>query len=49
MEDVNKEYLSQNLDEFKKIEEEKIIKRYEIYAILCDNSRSQFSCFSWNR
>ena len=51
MEDVTKEILSQsqNLEQFKQTEEEKIIKRYEIYTIHCDNSRSQFSCFSWDR
>ena len=49
MENQTKETLSQELDEFKKIEEEKIIKRYEIYTIHCDNSRSQFACFSWDR
>ena len=49
MEDVTKEYLSQNLDEFKESEEQKITKRYETYTIHCDNSRSQFACFSWDR
>ena len=49
MENQTKETLSQELDEFKKLEEEKIIKRYEIYTIHCDNSRSQFACFSWDR
>ena len=49
MEDVTKEYISQNLDEFKELEEQKIIKRYETYTIHCDNSRSQFACFSWDR
>ena len=49
MEDVTKEMLSQNLDEFKQSEEKKIIKRYETYTIHCDNSRSQFACFSWDR
>ena len=49
LEDVTKETLSQNLEEIKQVEEEKIIKRYEVYTIHCDNSRSQFSCFSWDR
>ena len=49
MEDVTKEYLSQNLDEFKEKEEEKIVKRYETFVYNCDDSRSQFACFSWDR
>ena len=51
MEDVTKEYLSQNqnLDEFKQIEEGKIIKRFETFLYHCDNERSQFACFSWDR
>ena len=47
--DESKEQMTQNLEEFKLIEEQKIIKRYESYIIPCDSSHSQFSCFSWDR
>ena len=47
--DISKEQMTQNLDEFKKVEEEQIIKRYETYTISCDSAHSQFACFSWDR
>ena len=47
--DNSKEQMTQNLDEFKLIEEEKLIKRFETYTITCDSSHSQFACFSWDR
>ena len=47
MEDLTKESLSQNLDEFKALEEEKIIKRYEM-----GTSKHKFNFYSiqiyWN-
>ena len=49
MEDITKEELLQNLDDFKLAEEQKIIKRYESFVMHCDDSRSQYSCFSWDR
>ena len=47
--ETSKEKMTQALDEFKQIEEEKIIKRYEIYTISCDSAHSQYACFSWDR
>ena len=47
--DISKEQMTQSLDEFKQIEEEKIIKRYETYTISCDSAHSQYACFSWDR
>ena len=47
--ETSKEQMTQNLDEFKLIEEDKIMKRYEIYTISCDIGHSQFACFSWDR
>ena len=47
--ETSKEQMTQNLDEFKQIEEERIIKRYETYTISCDSVHSQFACFSWDR
>ena len=47
--DNSKEQMTQNLEEFKLIEEDKIIKRYESYTISCDSGHSQFACFSWDR
>ena len=45
----SKENMTQNLEDFKIIEENKIIKRFESYIIPCDGGHSQFSCFSWDR
>ena len=38
--DNSKEQMTQNLEEFKLIEEDKIIKRYESYTISCDSGHS---------
>ena len=51
LDDMPREQMTQNIEEFrefKQLEEEKIIKRYETYTIHCDSAHSQFACFSWD-